>query len=457
MVLNQAPLLYNDFMQPVELPAAVRRTARRFCMDLSRPLVMVSGGPDSVALLCALVELRGRPVVLHVDHGLRGEESREDALFVREMCERLGVPCIVRTIELGGGNVQEEARNERYRIAEEISDEEGLSTIATGHTADDVAETVLLKLARGSGLRGLSGIPPVRGRVVRPLIENRRADVLTYLSLLGQPYRTDSTNLTSKYARNRVRLEILPVLEDLYPGAVDNIARAASLLREDLEALEGLVNGLIRRRGEEVVVPLDELWKMVPALRRHAIRRAYARLTSDEGFLDSVAVENVLKVAGREGGTRVVNLPGGVVAACRIGEEVAFYREAELFSGEKDLRPGNEIEFAGWRLEVREVRVYDSEDAARREVAYLDASRGPYRVRVAREGDTIRQLGLGGRKKVYKAMKDRKVPRDLRHRMPVLVDGQGRIAWIFLGELGEEFGVGKDTARALRVEVKRIQ
>jgi len=444
-------------MQPVELPAAVRQTARRFSMNLSRPLVMVSGGPDSVALLRALVELGGRPVVLHVDHGLRGEESRADALFVRDVGERLGVPCIVRTIELGGGNVQEEARNKRYRLAEEVSDEEGLSTIATGHTADDVAETVLLNLARGSGFRGLSGIPPVRGRVVRPLIENRRADVLTYLSLLGQPYRMDSTNLTSKYARNRMRLEILPVLEDLYPGAGDNIARAASLLREGLEALEGLVTGLIRRRGEEVVVQLDDLWKMSPALRRHAVRRAYATLTADGGFLDSVAVENILKVAGKEDGTRVVNLPGGVIAACRIGEEIAFYREAEPFSGEKDLRPDEEIEFAGWRLEVREVQGYDSEDAARREVAYLDASQGPYRVRVAREGDTIRQLGLGGRKKVYKAMKDRKVPKDLRHQMPVLVDGQERVAWIFLGELGEEFGIGTDTARTLRVEVKRIR
>ena len=212
MVLNRPLLLYNSFMEPVGFPVAVRRTARRFGMDLSRPLVMVSGGPDSVALLRALVELGSRPVVLHVDHRLRGEESREDARFVQTLCERLVVPCVVRSIEVGGGNVQDEARKKRYRLAEEIVDENGLSAIATGHTADDVAETVLLNLARGSGLGGLSGIPPVRGRVVRPLIENRRTEVLTYLSLLGQPYRTDPTNLEPKFARNRVRREILPVL-----------------------------------------------------------------------------------------------------------------------------------------------------------------------------------------------------------------------------------------------------
>ena len=424
-------------------------------MDLSRPLAMVSGGPDSVALLRALVELGSRPVVLHVDHGLRGEESREDARFVRELCERLEVPCVTRSIEVGGRNVQEEARRERYLLAEEIMGEHGLSAIATGHTADDVAETVLLNLARGSGLRGLSGIPPVRGRVVRPLIENRRAEILTYLSLLGQPYRTDPTNLTPKYARNRVRLEVLPVLEDLYPGAGGNIARAASLLREDLEVLEGLVAGRIRRRGEEVVVPLDDLWKMPPALRRHAVRRGYATLTSDEGFLDSVAVENVLDLAGREEGTRVVHLPGGVVAAVRFGEEISLYHRVEPFSGEKDLLVGEQA-FDGWLLNVREVRVHNPEDAARPEVAYLDVSHGPYRVRMAREGDTIRPLGLGGTKKVYKAMKDRKVPKDLRSRTPVVVDGRGRVAWVFLGELGEEFGVRTGTMKTLRVEVKRI-
>src|SRR5919112_1606739 len=239
-------------METMEFSAHVASTARHFGMDLSRPLAMVSGGPDSVALARSLVELGSRPVVLHVDHGLRGEESREDAEFVRDLCGRLNLVYEERQAKLEGGNLQEEARRERYRFAEQVADERGLSVTATGHTADDVAETVLLNLARGAGLRGLSGIPPVRGRVVRPLIRHRPCDVLRYLEYLGQPYRTDSTNLIPKYARNRVRLEIMPVLEKLYPGAGENVARTASLLREDLEALEDLVDGLIRRREDEV-------------------------------------------------------------------------------------------------------------------------------------------------------------------------------------------------------------
>jgi tRNA(Ile)-lysidine synthase len=420
-------------------------------MDLSRPLTLVSGGPDSVALLRALVELGGEPVVLHVDHGLRGEESRADAEFVRELCEKLGVPCEVRNIKLEqGANLQERAREERYRIAEEVADELGLRTTAVGHTADDVAETVLMNLARGTGLRGLAGIPPVRGRLVRPLIERTRREVIEYLASLDQPYRTDPTNLTGKYTRNRVRLEVLPVLEELYPGAARNLARGATLAREDLEVLEDLAAEAIEERGAEVVVSLGALH---PVLSRYAVRRAYSMLLPEAPPLGSALVEAVLGLSGE--GTRMLDLPGGVVASVRAGEEISLYPRADPFVREKELRAG-ENHFAGWRISVREVSRYEPEDAARAEVAYLDAARGPYRVRMAREGDTIRPLGLGGTKKVLRAMMDRKVPRDLRRRTPVVVSASGEVAWILLGELGEEFKVDEMTERVLRVEVEKI-
>src|ERR687885_1806929 len=127
-------------MNPEDFPDAVRRTAELYGMDLSRPLALVSGGPASVALLRALVELGGEPAVLHVDHGLRGAESREDAEFVRELCEKLGVRCEARSLRLEEGpNLQERARDERYRLAEEVADSLGPRAVAPGHTADDVA------------------------------------------------------------------------------------------------------------------------------------------------------------------------------------------------------------------------------------------------------------------------------------------------------------------------------
>src|SRR5215207_1700364 len=216
-------------MGSVSFPDKVHRTAERYGMDLRNLLALVSGGPDSVALLRVVVALGGEPVVLHVDHGLRGEESREDAEFVLELCRRLNVRCEVRELRFEEGpNLQERARDERYRLANEVATGLGLHTVAVGHTADDVAETVLLNLSRGAGLRGLAGIPPARGEICRPLIERTRGEVLDYLASLGQPYRTDPTNLTGKYARNRVRLEVVPVLEELHPGAARNLARGAA-------------------------------------------------------------------------------------------------------------------------------------------------------------------------------------------------------------------------------------
>ena len=442
-------------MEPARFADAVRRTADRYGMDLARPLVMVSGGPDSVALLRAILDLGGEPAALHVDHGLR-EESHEDATFVRGLCDGLGVRCEVRRLGLGdGANVQERARRERYRLAEESADRLGLPAVATGHTADDVAETVLMNLARGAGLRGLAAIPPLRGRVARPLIERTRQEILAYLEGLDQPYLTDPTNLTGKYARNRVRLEVLPVLEDLYPGAARNLARAASLAREDLEALEGLVAGVVERRGEEVVVSIGRLSGLAPALRRHAVRLAYSELLPGAPPLGSSLVEAVLGLAEGGEGTRTLDLPGGVVVAARGGEVLAFYERVGTPVGEEAVRAGETVAFGGWGISASGAPRYDAADAARAGVAYLDASKGPYGVRAVREGDIIRPLGLGGTKKVLRAMMDRKVPGDLRRRLPVVVGGDGEVAWIPFGEVGEGFKVDEGTEEILRLEVAR--
>jgi tRNA(Ile)-lysidine synthase len=445
-------------MRLARFPDKVLLTAKRYGMDLRRPLVLVSGGPDSVALLRVVVALGGEPVVLHVDHGLRGEESREDAEFVRELCRGLHVRCEVRRLRLDeGSNLQERARDERYGLAEEVAAGMGLGVVATGHTADDVAETVLMHLARGTGLRGLSGIPPVRGKVQRPLIGSTRTEVLDYLRELEQPYRTDPTNLTGKYARNRVRLEMLPVLEELYPGAAGNIARAASLFREDLEVLEGLAIRVLERRGEEVVLPLDGLMELPSALQRHAVRLAYATLVPDAAPLPSHLVDAVLGLLEGGEGTRTWDLPGGVIASGRAGKELAFYTEPRSMDyGQEEIRAGGTVTFGGWRISAREPSGYDPVDAARPEVAYLDAGKGPYVVRMAREGDIIRPLGLGGTKKVLRAMMDRKVPSDLRRRTPVVVDGQGKIAWIVLGELDEHHKVDERMEKVLKLEVARI-
>ena len=246
----------------------------------------------------------------------------------------------------------------------------------------------------------------------------------------------------------------MPVLEELYPGAGSNISRAAALLREDLAALEGLAAGLVHRRGGEVFLALDELEGAPPALRRYAVRLAHAELASRDTRLDSDAVERLLTLAGKREGTTLTDLPGGVISAVRFGTEISFYKDEGSSPVEKELVIG-EQGFGGWMVGVEEVGRFDSKDAARAEVAYLDTSRGPYRVRVAREGDTIRPLGLGGEKKVFRAMMDRKVPKDLRRKTPVVVDRFGKVAWVFMGEISEGAKIGRTVEKILRLEVRK--
>lgn len=444
-----------------DFAGAVRGTVSFYEMDLSRPLLLVSGGPDSVALLRVVRDLGCEPFVLHFDHGLRAEESEADAEFTRSLCEKLGVRCEVRRVELSGSSsgLQERAREERYRISVEVADELGCSSIATGHTADDAAETVLMNLARGSGLRGLSGIPPARKfgrtRIVRPVIERTREEILSYLELLDQSYRTDSSNLTIKYSRNRIRLEAMPLLEEMHPGASRNISRASRLLREDLEALEHASSVALERREGEVVVILERLEGLHHAFLRHAVRQAYEEAAApDASPLEHSLVQSVLDLTRRKQGTRTLDLPGGVVAAVRFGREVSFYKPADSVELEAvELSPG-EVSFAEWKVSVLDGAVFDAKDAARVEIAYLDIKKGPYWVRLVREGDIIRPLGLGGTKKVLRAMMDRKVPRDLRRKTPIVVNGEGKVAWVFLGELGEEFAVW-ETEKAIRLEARR--
>ncbi len=256
-------------------------------------LVAVSGGPDSVALLLALHALSDRwrlsLTVVHCHYGLRGAESDGDADFVRELCERLRLPFILRRLESQrapglSSSLQARAREARYRLFHELAEEMGQNRVALGHSADDQAETLLLRLLRGSGLRGMSGMSRVRdGLFIRPLLDLTRQEILQYLAAKGQSFRTDSSNAKDLYLRNRVRRELIPALKKLAPGAVRILARQADLLREDEAVLEALTLdrwGEVRQRESVEAILLDRtaFAQQPPALQRRLFRMAFERL-----------------------------------------------------------------------------------------------------------------------------------------------------------------------------------
>jgi tRNA(Ile)-lysidine synthase len=224
-------------------------------------VVAVSGGADSVALLRALQALKtagaGRLIAAHCNHRLRGDASEGDAAFVKELCQRLRVPCEVGMVDVPaserGDGLEAAARGARYAFLSQIAQQHGARYLATAHTADDQAETILHRIVRGTGLAGLAGIPRVRPlnpltTLIRPLLWARRHEVLEYLSGLDQDFRQDATNLESRFTRNRIRLELLPQLaEQFNPAIVEALLRLGQLAGEAQEVLSSAADELFER------------------------------------------------------------------------------------------------------------------------------------------------------------------------------------------------------------------
>lgn len=398
--------------------AAVLATARarRLFTARDRVLVALSAGPDSTALLAALTALRDAGelaglAALHVDHGLRpGVDA--DARCAAAACARLGVPLGCTAVKVGAGNVQAAARRARYAALRAEADRTGATRIATGHTRTDQAETLLLRLLRGAGARGLAGIPPRRGAVIRPLIDRSREEGLAYLAELGLPWREDPTNASPRFARNRVRHEAWPALRALAPAAERALARAADLLRDDERALAARAR---RRVGEAAAVDLATLRREPVAVRRRAVRRLWRNATGSARGLEAGHVEAVLALLGR-GRPGAAALPGGRVARCRYGRlEILL-----------PPRPAPEVEpvvVAGpGRYPVPELRVVADVRARRPELIGW-----PLVLRTRRPGDRLRPEGGAGSTPLKEWLIDRKVGREERDALLLLAGPGGTV------------------------------
>ena len=314
-------------VRPFERAILATCRARRLAGPADSVLVALSGGPDSVALLAALAALRdagrlGAISACHVDHQLR-PGGEEDAAFCAGICARLAVPLERARVTVGAGNVQAAARKARYAALARAAGRAGAALVATGHTRSDQAETVLLRLLRGAGARGLAAIPARRGNLVRPLLDRSRAEVLAYLASRELPFREDPTNATPRFDRNRVRREVLPALEAIRPGAEAALARAADLARDDERALERLARRLAPAGARAASV--EELLGAPRAVRTRAVRRLWRGATGSRRGLTAQHVGAVLRLLGR-GRPGRVSLPGGRIA--RVAGGVVSLDEA---------------------------------------------------------------------------------------------------------------------------------
>jgi tRNA(Ile)-lysidine synthase len=433
------------------------RAARRALKEAGvRPgdtvLAAVSGGVDSTVLLHLLAELR-EPLgfdlrAAHLNHGLRGAQADADAAFAVETCEQLGVPVTAakRPVrQRPDESPHAAARRVRYRFLNAAARVCGAAFLATGHHADDLAETVLLRLAAGAGSGGLAamargsrGQGPVR---VRPLLTLRKAELAAWAEARGIPWREDPSNADPRYPRARLRADVMPALEQFAPHVVESLGREARVLADEADLLQtqaaAALAPLRRDAGGAVVVDRAGLADLHPALLRWAVALLLAERLPGRG--SAALVEAVAGLArGRTG--RRVDLPGGVVAEASYGRLVLFRETAEAAApGPVPLAvPGvTAVPWAGLALEARE-GTPEGPGWAR-----FDPSRfsGPLTVRPRVPGDRFHPAGLGGHRQKLKAyLIDRKVPRPLRDRTPLVVAPEG-ILWVVGMRQDERFVV----------------
>ncbi len=385
-------------------------------------LAALSGGPDSSALVAALAALRDAGLLawvsaIHVDHRLR-PGSADDGEACADLCRRLDVPFERVEVEVAPGNVQAQARRARYAALRRAAERARATRIATGHTRSDQAETVLLRLMRGSGARGLAGIPPRRGAVVRPLIDRSRPEVLAYLRARRLRWLEDPSNATPRYLRNRMRATMVPLLEAVNPSLERALSRTADLLRDDERALDRLSRAAVHGAASGS----DELLALPLAVRRRAVRRLWRAARGRRDGLTARHVEAVLDLLGRGGPGRVA-LPDGIEARFSYGRlELATAGRRPAGTAAETAVPGPGRYPLPDRRGAIEVGLRPG--ARREEVDW------PLVLRTRRPGDRFRPERGRGSKKLKAWLIDRKVPRDERDRLLVLADRSGRVLWL---------------------------
>lgn len=396
--------------------------------------VAVSGGADSVALLDLLHRLGYPLAVLHVNHGLRGAESDADERFVRELAERLGLPVDVLRAPPPppGENLEQALRRIRYAFIEDARRRLRLERVATGHTLSDQAETVLLRLARGSGVQGLCGIHPVtRHGVIRPLLACSRAEIRQYLAARGLPWREDASNQDPRWRRNRVRAELMPLLQEiLNPQVEAAFARAAALAWEDEQDWQRRVRDVIEALGPPAgprTVEVSLLRSLGPALGRRVVRALLAESAGASRSLTLEHADAAWRLVSGEKGSGRVRVPGAEVwrsqrwvRFCRPESPPASAPPAARLEGEGEVRVGN------WRLHI---------GARPREGCYDEVSEAdpaavsfPLTARFWRPGDRFHPAGREAPLKLKDLFQKTGIPSWERAEWPILESGRG-IVW----------------------------
>jgi len=438
-----------------------------------RIVVAVSGGPDSVCLLdvlsCLSPDLQVGLVVAHFDHGLRSDEDQDETRFVASLAAVRNLPFETKSARLDarGGSLEDRARRARYRFLEEVRRRFSAEKIALGHQRNDQAETVLMRLLRGSGTGGLSGIAPIRdGRVIRPILELSRNEIETYLGDRGLSFKTDPTNQDERFLRNRIRSRMIPSLEQYQPQVIDILAQTADILREDHEYLEKVAREWLDQRMRtqrtgSVEIDVAEFLELPPAIGKRVIRHCIDHMGEGLSGVTWRHINAVCQLAGGKRSQGTVRLPKGLVVQRTYGR--LSFGKGSLPTPEDYLYilkgPGRyHIKDVSSSLFVEEMcGRLPSFHKGDPWTAYFDARKISYPLvlRNFKPGDKFVPLGMHGHKKVKDFFIDRKLPRPVRSRLPILLSGES-ILWVCGMMVDERVKVSGDTEKVLKVSLHGV-
>ena len=428
-------------------------------------LAAVSGGPDSMALLDVLSLIGGewklKLVVGHVHHGLR-PEADADADYVKEVASRYNLLYLIRHVDVRGRvaktgeSIEEAARELRYAALQEMAHDVGAQRIATGHTADDQAETVMMRILRGTGVAGLAGILPQRGPIIRPLLPVWRQDILAYLRERKVGFCTDLTNASLDMTRNRIRLELLPMLEREYaPRLRARLQNLAEIARQDGMLLDGMVETEFTRLRQWMPdgLALPPALDLPHAIRWRMWRQAIAEV---RGGLEDISFEHLRDIENLPPGQEV-HLPGMRVIhesnrlifmkGAKAGLPVTIPELTLTAPGRLCYSPAGccittEVSPTPFPIESGDVAVLDT-----------GAVKGRLVMRSWQPGDRFRPLGAPGEHKLQDIFVDAGVPRRLRSRVPVVLDEEG-IIWLAGFRIADRVKMESTTTRSMRFSIE---
>jgi tRNA(Ile)-lysidine synthase len=436
-------------------------------------VVAVSGGADSVCLLDILErlspELRLQLIVAHLDHGLRPQEDEIETRFVEQLAAQKGAAFETEKAmllkNLPGVSLEETAREVRYAFLERVKNKHQAQKIALGHQLNDQAETVLMRLLRGSGAKGLSGIPPRRGALIRPLLELETEEIRAYLRERGREFMTDSSNLAPHYLRNKIRLDLLPRLLEYQPRLVKRLGHLSALFQAENsyleEQAENWIQGHAALTGDQPVTLILAPFLTAPAiLQKYIVRLLITRVKKDLRRIHLGHIEAIIRLAqGRTQGTRL-HLPNGLLVK-RSYEKLLFLNRPEpepaLFSfwipgpGRFEFKQIDRV------FTLSEHDTADQKPDESAQTAWLDADKitYPLLIRNFRPGDRFMPLGMSSEKKLKDFFIDQKIPRELRHTIPIILCGRD-IIWIGACRIDDRYKVTEQTRRVLRIDVSGL-